>query len=281
MRLVLLMMVVLLCGCRAQERGQPSTSSREASPDRPAPVEDEARPVTATEATATQATVSAPEAAQEIYIDTVTGTNPLVVKGRARTFENSVSLRLRDARGALMTERHVTSVGEMGHHNPYEAQLWIVRDPGRRLTIEAFEYSAKDGSVRSLTRRQLDYATAPVTATLIFPAGDCDRLAPVTRPIPKSQAMARLLVEALVAGPTAAEKAAGASSPFPAGAEVRSVVLRDGQLTVDFNERLQNVGGACAATAIRQSVTQTLRRLPTIQRVVITAAGREDLALQP
>lgn len=274
MRLILLM-IILLFNCRAPEGDRSMTTSSDPSPGS-APVDSRAEP-----ATATHSTVSEQPGDQEIYIDTVSDGNPLLVKGRARTFENSVSVRVRDARGEVMTERHVTSVGESGHHNPYEAQLWLVRDPGKELTVEAFEYSAKDGSVRSLTRRQIDYSMSPANVILMFPSGDCDRLKPFTRRLPKSQAMARLLVEALLAGPTADEKAAGASSPFPAGAEIRSVVLRNGQLTVDFNERLQNVGGSCAVAAIRQSVTQTLRRLPTINRVVITAAGREDLALQP
>jgi hypothetical protein len=59
------------------------------------------------------------------------------------------------------------------------------------------------------------------------------------------------------------------------------VILRNGTLTVDFNHRLQNVGGACAATAIRESVTRTMKALPSVQRVIITAAGSEKLALQP
>jgi spore germination protein GerM len=118
--------------------------------------------------------------------------------------------------------------------------------------------------------------------TLEFPVGnDCIETRPFTRIVPKSPSVARLLVEALIAGAVPAERAAGAVSPFPEGSDVNSVVLRDGVLTVDFNERLRNVGGSCAATAIRRSVTRTLERLPTVKRVVITAAGSEKLALQP
>ena len=234
-------------------------------------------------ATSRQATpkASVPPKDREIYIDSVSSTNPLVVKGRARTFENSVSLRVRDENGKLITEGHVTSVGEMGHHNPFEATLWIVRDPGRRVTAEAFEYSARDGSVQSLTRKSVPYAVEMLSAKLMFPVGDCTNLRPFTRRLPKSIAMARLLSEALVAGATDDEKAAGATSPFPEGSEVRSVILRGGEVTVDFNERLQNVGGSCAALAIRQSVVQTLKQLPTVKQVRITAGGSEALALQP
>jgi hypothetical protein len=217
----------------------------------------------------------------EITIDSVAGGNPLEVKGHARTFENAVSLRVRDSQGRLITEDHTTSVGEMGKHNPYEAKVWIVRDPGPRVTVEAFEYSAKDGSVRSLTATTVPFTVATIPATLFFPAGDCTRIQAFPARVPRSQAMARLLLEALLAGPDAASAAAGATAPFPKGSDVNSVILRNGVVTVDFNERLQNVGGACAATAVRESVTRTLKELPSVKSVVITAGGREDLALQP
>jgi hypothetical protein len=223
----------------------------------------------------------APVRKQEIYIDSITAENPLVVRGRARTFENAVSLRARNAQGEVIAEEHVTSTGEMGHHNPFEARLWIVHDPGGRLTIEAFEYSAKDGAIQSLTSKEVAYEIEIIPATLVFPAGDCTKLKPFERRLPKSVAMARLLSEALMAGPDAHEKSAGASSPFPRDADVRSVILRDGELTVDFNERLQNVGGSCAALGIRESVVRTLEQLPSVKRVQITAGGSRELALQP
>lgn len=273
--------VVLMMGCARTEEpviGEtqpPPSSSTETRPPSSTETQLEPQP----QPTETVATPKPRE--QEIYIDAVTAANPLVVKGRARTFENNVVVRARDSAGKLIVEDFTTSDGEMGHHNPFEAQLWLTRDPGSRVTAEAFEYSAKDGSVRSLTAKTIDYRVEPIAATLVFPQGDCTKFATFKRNVPKTPGMARLLVEALVAGPTAAEKAGGASSPFPKGSDVRSVILRDGTITVDFNERLQNVGGACAATAIRESVTRTLKALPTVKRVVITAGGSEPLALQP
>jgi hypothetical protein len=218
---------------------------------------------------------------REIYIDSITAANPLVVKGRARTFENTVSLRVRDAEGEVISEEHVTSVGEMGQHNPFEAVFWLVRDPGNLVIVEAFEYSAKDGAIQSLTRKEVSYRVETIGAKLVFPIRDCSTFGSFTRRVPKSVAMARLLSEALVGGPVPSEKAAGAVAPFPKGSDVRSVILRSGEVTVDFNDRLQNVGGSCAALAIRQSVVETLKQLPTVTRVAITAGGSRDLALQP
>jgi hypothetical protein len=222
------------------------------------------------------------DTSQEIYIDGVTAGNPLLVQGRARTFENTVQVRVRTSTGDVIAEVFTTSLGEMGRHNPYSAQVWIVRDPGPRVTVEAFEYSAKDGSERSLTKKVLPYDVGRTEVTLQLPVGgDCTETRAFSRVVPKSTALARLLVEALVAGADSAEKAAGVASPFPPGARVNSVALRSGTLTVDFNERLRNVGGSCAARAIRHAVTRTLQQLPTVNRIVITAAGSESLALQP
>lgn len=219
---------------------------------------------------------------REVYIDSVVPGNPVLVYGRARTFENNVQVRVRNSSGDSLTQTFTTSAGEMGHHNPFTVELWIVRDPGPRLTVEAFEYSAMDGSVRSLTSRDVPYDRERVPLTLMFTTGDdCATIRAFTRTVPKSAAVARLSVEALAAGPDPTELEGGANRAFPPYSRVNSVVLREGTLTVDFNERMQNVGGACAATAIRESVTQTLRRLPAVQRVVITAGGHEKLALQP
>lgn len=216
---------------------------------------------------------------REIYIDGVDVANPVVVTGRARTFENNVALRLRDARGALLSETFTTSAGEMGHHNPYRGTLWITRDPGDRITVEALEYSAKDGSERSLVSETRPFAVEMISATLYLPDTNCTGVAPYTRRIPKSMSHARLLVEALIGGPLDSER--GAAAMFPSGSRVESVNLRDGVLTVDFNERLQNVGGACRARMIRESVTRTLQELPSVKKVVLTAGGSEALALQP
>jgi hypothetical protein len=219
------------------------------------------------------------EVPRNVFINRVTVANPLIVKGRARTFENTVVVRARSGNDVLK-EIPATAVGEIGQYNPYTAHVWLTRHPGKELTVEAFEYSARDGSVQSLDSQTVRYTVPPVSAKLHFPAGDCTRFVEIERAIPKSISMARLLVEALIDGPTAVEQH-GASAVFPRGSAVRSVNLRDGVLTVDFNERLQNVGGSCAVQAIRESVSRTLRQLPTVKNVVITAGGREDLALQP
>lgn len=221
------------------------------------------------------------DSAREIYIDSVVPGNPLVVMGRARTFENTVQVRVLDASGETMTEVYETSVGEMGNHNPFTARVWLGRDPGSHVTVQSFEYSAKDGSVRSLTSERVPIAAPRTEVAVDFATAECTETKTFRRSAPSAVAVARLMVEILVAGPTAEERAQGATHPFPPGARVRSVNLRDGVLTVDFDERLQNVGGACKAQAIRTATTRTLARLPSVREVIITAGGSRDLALQP
>ncbi len=249
-----------------------------------APVEKKAvekAPEIVSETAAPPPTATVVEEQRNITIDSVEVANPLVITGLARTFENNVVLRARDAGGKVITEGFTTSTGDMGQHNPYSGSLWLTREPGNRIVVEALEYSARDGAETNLVRIEKPFSVAPAQAVLHFPDQQCTGVKAYTRRIPKSISMARLLAEALVQGPTAEERKSGAVHAFPEGSAVRSVILRDGVLTVDFNERLQNVGGSCRAQMIRASVTETMSRLPTVKKVVITAAGNEKLALQP
>lgn len=264
------------------------------TPSDPAGSETEAPPATTGGSTSappsTLPGVTGPAAPQSnVILERPSGaidTNPFVVAGKARTFENHVGIRVADASGTTIQTGFATATGELGSFNPFETEIFLTSDPGGRVTVTIFEESAKDGSIRSR-----DDATVPVTASmrtlpLHFPnmkrsGDDCTRTYPVERRLPASRSLARLAVEALVDGPTAAEAAAGASNPFPEGSAVRSVILRDGVITVDFNERLSNVGGSCRAQAIRAMVEGTLRGLDGIRSVRITAMGEEGTALQP
>jgi hypothetical protein len=198
------------------------------------------------------------------------------VRGTARTFENNVIVRIRDAKGALISERFTTSRGQSGQHNPFSIDMFATRDPGPSVTVEALEYSAKDGSERSVARVTAPFDVELVDVTIYAhdparaPAG-CRQVFPRKMRVPKSIAMARLLTEVLLTTPQ-----------FPKEAYVRSVNLResDGVLTVDFNERLGNVGGSCRALAIRASVQKTLAALPGVRKVVITVNGNAGEALQ-
>jgi hypothetical protein len=229
--------------------------------------------------------------ARDVIIDSpATGSvfvsNPLRLEGRARTFENNVTLELSDEAGAPILTSWATATGEMGELSPWATELWVTNWPGAELTIRAVEYSAKDGSPRAVDEVRLRNESEPREITLYFPhmgrsGGDCTRVYPVTRRVPATVSMARLLTEALIQGPTEGEKADGFSSDFPRSGRVQSIALRDGTLTIDFTSDLQNVGGSCRVQAIRASIEETMLQLPTVERVRILAGGSEELALQP
>ena len=212
--------------------------------------------------------------------------NPFMIRGTARTFENAVSLRVRDEKGQNLATGFTTATGDLGTFNPWEISLMLTTHPGKRLTIEAFENSARDGAEESLVRVDVPYSVAKTKYTLFFhdskrAPNDCSKVFPFVHEMPVSRSALRLVVEALMRGPSPAAKRQGAASSFPQGSEVRSVTIRDGAAIVDFNERLANVGGACRAQAIRASLDQTLTKLPGVKRVIVRSNGSEAVALQP
>src|SRR5688572_12110987 len=180
MRVISLFTCYLFIACSAPAPQPPA-------PEQPAP--QQPAPATRT------------EPKPEITISAVAPGNPVVVEGHARTFENNVVVRLRNANGTLIHETFTTSAGESGHHNPYRAEVFVTRDPGGQVTVEALEYSARDGAERSLTSRTVRYNVEPLMAVLYLPEKsptDCTRVHPLQRSMPRSIAMARLLVEALL-----------------------------------------------------------------------------------
>src|SRR5688572_800199 len=120
-----MLVVALLPGCSDQ-----STSTTPVREPVPAPVPEITQ--TAGEDTGGSTIVEDTRAStqpKEITIERVTAANPVVVEGRARTFENNVIVRVRDARGGLIVEDFTTANGEMGQHNPFRAELFVTRDP--------------------------------------------------------------------------------------------------------------------------------------------------------
>jgi spore germination protein GerM len=164
--------------------------------------------------------------------------------------------------------------------------VFLTTDPGQSVRVVIFESSAKDGSIRSRDSAIVRVRGDRSTVNLHFPnatkwPNDCSKVGQTVRNLPTTISPARLAVEALIEGPQQSETIRGFSNPFPDGSQLQSIKLAGGTVTVDFNERLRNVGGSCRALGIRAAVEQTLLAIDGIDRVVITADGSEPLALQP
>lgn len=112
---------------------------------------------------------------------------------------------------------------------------------------------------------------------------NCDRVYPVERVVPKTQAVARAALEEMLAGPTLLEGQAGYFTSMNDGVKIQKLNIANGTAFVDFDETLEaQVGGSCRVLAIRAQIKETLKQFPTVKNVVLTVNGRgEDIILQP
>src|SRR5688572_28251832 len=140
MRWLVTGVMILALACQSESPG-PATS----------PVADTSTAYSPSRTTGTSSSDFPATAAEpNVRIEEPSGTiraNPVKVRGQARTFENNVVIRVLDQRGETIVETFTTASGEMGTFSPFEKDIFLVRDPGKELTVEAFEYSAKDGSI--------------------------------------------------------------------------------------------------------------------------------------
>ncbi len=71
---------------------------------------------------------------------------PFVIKGKARVFENQLNYRILDANGKEVLEGSAyADAKDVGEFGPYEVTVSGLTLKGK-ITLEVFDYSAKDGS---------------------------------------------------------------------------------------------------------------------------------------
>jgi len=110
-------------------------------------------------------------------------------------------------------------------------------------------------------------ATTEITVYLQDQAGD---FVPVTRQVPRTQAVLRAALEQLLIGATAEEEARGLSSPFSDDADLlRGVTITpDGtavvDLVADFADRIPNSSTSAMSFAILGSLDHTVFQFPSV-----------------
>lgn len=92
-------------------------------------------------------------------------------------------------------------------------------------------------------------------------------------------AVARAAVEALLAGPTAAERAAGLSTAIPAGTRLLGLTIAAGTATVDLTGTFASGGGSLSMQLRVAQVVHTLTQFPTVTRVAFHLDGRPVAAI--
>jgi len=114
------------------------------------------------------------------------------------------------------------------------------------------------------------------------PYFDCSRTIAVERQVPKTLAVAKAALEALLRGALPEEINQGFVSNINSGVRIQSLTIENGVAKVDFDEQLEfQVGGSCRVAAIRAQITDTLKQFPAVNSVIISINGRTEDVLQP
>lgn len=222
--------------------------------------------------------------------DAITG-NALTLSGTARTFENAFAYRVTGGDGGILAEGHSMAKGEMGHFNPYSLRVPLKPGYTGDALLEVFQFSAKDGSEIdkvSIPIRVVSDGTAGLMTLRIYltnaakgTAKDCRAVFARNRQVEKTVAVAERALNALLEGPSDAERREGYGSEIPAGTRLRDITIENGRAVADFSPELNRIAGACAVTAARSQIEQTLRQFPTVTSVTITVNGSPKEVLQP
>lgn len=223
-------------------------------------------------------------------------TSPVSISGKARgnwMFEASFPVRVIDANGNelgvaplqakedWMTIDFVNFAGQITFSSPTTATGFLVfnndNPSGLPENSKEFKLPIKFGQPKETTIVKVYFNNSNLD-----PEASCNKVFSVDRVIPKTTAVARAALEALLTGPTATEKESGHATSINAGVKIQSLIIENQTARVDFDEQLEfQVGGSCRVSAIRAQITQTLKQFPTIKNVIISINGRTEDILQP
>ncbi len=114
------------------------------------------------------------------------------------------------------------------------------------------------------------------------PYFDCSRTIAAERQVPKTTAVAKASIEALLRGATQEEINQGFVSNINSGVRIQKLTIENKAAKIDFDEQLEfQVGGSCRVAAIRAQITDTLKQFSTVESVIISINGRTEDILQP
>jgi len=106
---------------------------------------------------------------------------------------------------------------------------------------------------------------------------DCSTVFPVTRTIPKTDALAEAALAKLFEGTTTKEEERGLHTDISPEFKVKSLTMNERVATVALHEDLEFLGhDACTATTIKAQITKTLEQFSNIDKVFITVNDKTD-----
>ncbi len=216
--------------------------------------------------------------------------SPITIKGRARVFENTFVVILRDEKGGeLYKDQAIANASDVGQYGNFEVKVVIPPRSLMKATLEVFDYSAKDGSVENLVSIPLEIATKEtidlnvyLTNNKLNPEATCTKVFPIKRQILKTKEVAYVSLYQLIQGPNIGELSEGYDTGIPGQTAINSVKIINGTAYVDFDEGLEyGVSGLCRVTAIRSEIEATLKQFTSVKNVAISINGRTKDILQP
>jgi hypothetical protein len=106
-----------------------------------------------------------------------------------------------------------------------------------------------------------------------------DKLAVARRAVVRTQQVATVAMQELLAGPTADESARGLATTVPTGTKLLGITVTNGTATVDLSGLFAGGGGSLSMTGRVAQVTFTLTQFPTVEQVAFRLDGKPVTAL--
>jgi len=216
---------------------------------------------------------------------------PVIIKGQARVFENTFTYRVKDANGNILIEKSaMTQAPDAGIFGDFEISSNYIVPETETGTVEVFEYSPKDGSETNMVRVPVKFGKIETMKVEAYfgniefdpDSVNCEKVYPVDRDVPKTEAPARAALTELLSGLRTEEVDGGYFTSLNDGVKIQKLTIENKTARVDFNRELElSVGGSCRVAAIRAQITETLKQFPTVENVIISIDGRTEDILQP
>jgi hypothetical protein len=220
--------------------------------------------------------------------------SPVPLAGRARAFEGTVQVEVRqDGDLRPIGTGFVTGGGDI--MRPFQGEVAFTAPRSRYGALVLFTESAENGQVWQAAVVRVRLGTSPqdsatcgayrsprpaltpdqMEVRIYF---NCDRdggdvsLHPAYRAVPRSAGVLRASLEALLAGPTAAEREATLGSWFSADTAgmLRSVSMRDGHAVVDFRDLrpvIPNASSSAGSVRLLSQLDGTVFQFPSVRSV--------------
>lgn len=224
--------------------------------------------------------------------------SPLVILGEAAGwyFEASFPVKITDGNGNILSAGPAQAKSDWmtTEFVPFEANLEFKSSPTETgfVILEADDPSGLNQDV--------EYIKIPIVFTNVEasqkmeikayflndeldPEITCSKVFPVSRNIPKTEAVARAALEELLKGPNQEDLTKNYTTAIQSqSVKIQKLEIKNSVAYADFSEELEkNSGGSCRVSAIRAQITETLKQFPTIKDVIISINGRSEDILQP